>query len=151
MVASTPTRRPSRLDALTGLRFWFAFLVVVHHSLQHWFGNRVYPVADFGYIGVDFFFVLSGFVLTWSWRPEVSAGRFWWNRVARIWPLHLTTLVLAVVAGVGVAISGVALVPNLLLVQAWWPQQHVYFGFNAVSWSLSCEVFFYLCFPVLYR
>ena len=75
MVASTPARRPSRLDALTGLRFWFAFLVVVHHSLQHWFGDRVYPVADFGYIGVDFFFVLSGFVLTWSWRPEVAAAQ----------------------------------------------------------------------------
>ncbi|MDQ1683815.1 MAG: hypothetical protein QOC82_552 [Frankiaceae bacterium] len=146
-----PARRPSRLDALTGLRFWFAFLVVAHHSLEHWFGGGVHVVADFGYIGVDFFFVLSGFVLTWSARPGVGPLRFWWNRVARIWPLHLTTLVLAVVVGVGVAVSGSGLVPNLLLLQAWWPQQHVYFGFNAVSWSLSCEVFFYLCFPLLYR
>jgi peptidoglycan/LPS O-acetylase OafA/YrhL len=146
-----PARRPSRLDALTGLRFWFAFLVVAHHSLEHWFGGGVHVVADFGYIGVDFFFVLSGFVLTWSARPDVGPLRFWWNRVARIWPLHLTTLVLAVVVGVGVAVSGSGLVPNLLLLQAWWPQQHVYFGFNAVSWSLSCEVFFYLCFPLLYR
>ncbi|MDQ1699211.1 MAG: hypothetical protein QOG34_1074 [Frankiaceae bacterium] len=146
-----PARRPSRLDALTGLRFWFAFLVVAHHSLEHWFGGGVHVVADFGYIGVDFFFVLSGFVLTWSARPDVGPLRFWWNRVARIWPLHLTTLVLAVVVGVGVAVNGSGLVPNLLLLQAWWPQQHVYFGFNAVSWSLSCEVFFYLCFPLLYR
>src|SRR5947208_9971420 len=97
MAASQPVRPVARLDALTGLRFWFAFLVVMHHSLEHWFGPRVYPVADFGYIGVDFFFVLSGFVLTWSWRPELRARRFWWHRFARIWPLHLTTLVLAVV------------------------------------------------------
>ena len=153
MVASTPTRRPSRLDALTGLRFWFAFLVVVHHSLQHWFGNRVYPVADFGYIGVDFFFVLSGFVLTWSWRPEVSAGRFWWNRVARIWPLHLTTLVLAVVfVADQINHPGVlGTVANLLLLQAWVPSDKVYFGYNAVAWSLSCEVFFYLAFPWLVK
>src|SRR3954465_3656973 len=153
MVASTPTRRPSRLDALTGLRFWFAFLVVVHHSLQHWFGNRVYPVADFGYIGVDFFFVLSGFVLTWSWRPEVSARRFWWNRVARIWPLHLTTLVLAVVfVADQINHPGVlGTVANLLLLQAWVPSDKVYFGYNAVAWSLSCEVFFYLAFPWLVK
>src|SRR3954447_19638184 len=153
MVASTPSRRPSRLDALTGLRFWFAFLVVVHHSLQHWFGAQVYPVADFGYIGVDFFFVLSGFVLTWSWRPEVPARRFWWNRVARIWPLHLTTLVLAVVL-VADQISRPGVVgtaANLLLVQAWVPSDKVYFGYNAVAWSLSCEVFFYLAFPWLVK
>jgi len=153
MVASTPVRRPSRLDALTGLRFWFAFLVVVHHSLQHWFGNRVYPVADFGYIGVDFFFVLSGFVLTWSWRPEVTARRFWWNRVARIWPLHLTTLVLAVVFVADQINHPGALgtVANLLLLQAWVPSDKVYFGYNAVAWSLSCEVFFYLAFPWLVK
>jgi peptidoglycan/LPS O-acetylase OafA/YrhL len=153
MVASTPARRPTRLDALTGLRFWFAFLVVLHHSLQHWFGPRIYPVADFGYIGVDFFFVLSGFVLTWSWRQELSARRFWWNRVARIWPLHLTTLVLAVVF-VADQISRpgfLGTIANLLLVQAWVPDQHVYFGYNAVAWSLSCEVFFYLSFPWLVR
>jgi peptidoglycan/LPS O-acetylase OafA/YrhL len=153
MVASTPVRRPTRLDALTGLRFWFAFLVVVHHSLQHWFGPAAYPIADFGYIGVDFFFVLSGFVLTWSWRPELSARRFWWNRVARIWPLHLATLVLAVVF-VADQIHRPGLlgtVANLLLLQAWVPDQHVYFGYNAVAWSLSCEVFFYLAFPLLVR
>jgi peptidoglycan/LPS O-acetylase OafA/YrhL len=151
MVSSTPARRPARLDALTGLRFWFAFLVVVHHSLQHWFGPQVYPIADFGYIGVDFFFVLSGFVLTWSWRPEVTARRFWWNRVARIWPLHLTTLVLALVLVADqVSRPGfLGTVANLLLVQAWVPDHRVYFGYNAVAWSLSCEVFFYLAFPVL--
>jgi peptidoglycan/LPS O-acetylase OafA/YrhL len=153
MVASTPARRPARLDALTGLRFWFAFLVVVHHSLQHWFGPRVYPVADFGYIGVDFFFVLSGFVLTWSWRPEVTARRFWWNRVARIWPLHLTTLVLALVLVADqVNRPGVlGSLANLFLLQAWVPDDRVYFGYNAVAWSLSCEVFFYLAFPLLAR
>jgi len=151
VVASQPVRRSARLDALTGLRFWFAFLVVIHHSLQHWFGARVYPIADFGYIGVDFFFVLSGFVLTWSWRPELPARRFWWNRIARIWPLHLTTLVLAVVfVADQIATPGVVgTVANVFLVQAWFPAQSTYFGYNAVAWSLSCEVFFYLAFPLL--
>lgn len=147
-MAQTP-----RLHSLTGLRFWFAFLVVLHHSLVHWFGRDAYVVSDFGYIGVDFFFVLSGFVLTWSWRPAVSTRRFWWNRIARIWPLHITTLVLAVaVVGVGVAIPGWwGVVSNLFLVQAWSPDVKTYFGFNAVAWSLSCEAFFYACFPLLVR
>jgi peptidoglycan/LPS O-acetylase OafA/YrhL len=153
MAASAPARRPARLDALTGLRFWFAFLVVMHHSLQHWFGASVYPVADFGYIGVDFFFVLSGFVLTWSWRPEQRTRRFWWNRVARIWPLHLATLVLAIsfVADKVSRPGVVGTMANLFLVQAWFPTPETYFGYNAVAWSLSCEVFFYLSFPLLVR
>jgi len=153
MAASQPVRTPARLDALTGLRFWFAFLVVMHHSLQHWFGPAVYPVADFGYIGVDFFFVLSGFVLTWSWRPELPAARFWWNRVARIWPLHLATLLLAIafVADQVHHPGVIGTIANLLLVQAWFRAQQTYFGYNAVAWSLSCEVFFYLAFPWLVR
>jgi peptidoglycan/LPS O-acetylase OafA/YrhL len=151
VVTSRPARPAPRLDALTGLRFWFAFLVVMHHSLQHWFGSGVYPVADFGYIGVDFFFVLSGFVLTWSWRPELRARRFWWNRFARIWPLHLTTLVAAVVfvADQIDEPGPVGTAANVLLVQAWFPEKSTYFSYNAVSWSLSCEVFFYLSFPLL--
>ncbi len=36
---------------------------------------------------------------------------------------------------------------ELTLLQAWWPSQRVYFGGNGVSWSLSCEIFFYLAFP----
>jgi peptidoglycan/LPS O-acetylase OafA/YrhL len=153
MAASRPARPRTRLDGLTGLRFWFAFLVVCHHSLEHWFGSGVYPLADFGYIGVDFFFVLSGFVLTWSWRPELSARRFWWNRVARIWPLHLATFALAIgFVATEVSRPGVVgTVANLFLVQAWFPQRPIYFGYNAVAWSLSVEVFFYLCFPVVVR
>ncbi len=42
-------------------------------------------------------------------------------------------------------------VPNLLLVQSWSPSPEVYFGLNTVSWSLSCEAFFYLLFPWLLR
>ena len=41
---------------------------------------------SYGYTGVSFFFLLSGFVLTWSCAGQ-PAQRFWWNRFARIWPL----------------------------------------------------------------
>ncbi|HEX3908564.1 MAG TPA: acyltransferase [Mycobacteriales bacterium] len=140
----------TRIDGLTGLRFFFALLVVCHHSVQHWFGPASYPVADFGYIGVDLFFVLSGFVLAWPSRP-VRRGRFWWDRMSRVWPLHLLFLLVGLaLIGYGVdRPTGGSLLANVVLVQAWFPSSTTYFSINAVSWSLSCELFFYLAFPWL--
>jgi len=106
-----------------------------------------------GATGVSFFFVLSGFVLAWSARPTDAARRFWRRRYAKIYPNHVMTwcaaLVMAVVAGKG--IGAAEAVPNLLLVQAWAPDDRIYFSMNAVSWSLACEAFFYLLFPLLHR
>ena len=149
-----------RLPSLTGLRFGAAFLVFGFHlQVAHIFGGG--STADrvlgwtFGHgaVGVSFFFVLSGFVLTWSARPKEPARDVWRRRAARIFPNHLVTAVVAIGGGVYVG-SGVtigAVVANLFLVQSWSPSQGVYFGLNTVSWSLSCELFFYLCFPLLIR
>jgi peptidoglycan/LPS O-acetylase OafA/YrhL len=38
---------------------------------------------------------------------------------------------------------------NVSLLHAWLPKMSVYFGLNSVTWSLSCELFFYLVFPLL--
>ena len=77
-----------RLPSLTGLRFWAALLVVLYH-LSRSVGPLpvISDVAWYGRSGVTFFFVLSGFVLTWTYfdqRPKLST--FWWRRFARIWP-----------------------------------------------------------------
>jgi len=103
----------------------------------------------YGYIGVSFFFVLSGFVLTWS-TAAIPARRFWWLRFARIWPAQ------ALVAALVFAFllqdhppDWPGRAADFLLVQSWSPNQDVYFGGNGVSWSLSCEAFFYLVFPAL--
>jgi peptidoglycan/LPS O-acetylase OafA/YrhL len=109
-------------------------------------------VAELGYLGVTFFFALSGFVLTWSASGRrVSPVAFFRRRFARVYPLHLAT---AVVAGLAGIVYGVAAGPGtwaavLLLVQAWIPDRDVYFGLNGVSWSLSCEAFFYAVTPLL--
>ncbi|UCN13634.1 acyltransferase family protein [Cellulomonas iranensis] len=71
-----------RLDALTGLRFLAALVVVVFHlSLNRFFLDApalVDPLQGVlrngGWLGVTFFFVLSGFVLTWSARPGDTPG-----------------------------------------------------------------------------
>jgi peptidoglycan/LPS O-acetylase OafA/YrhL len=102
-------------------------------------------------VGVDvsFFFILSGFVLTWSVRPGDTYGRMLRRRLVRIFPHHVLTFALAmVVSAAAVTPPGVAAL-NLLLLQAWSPDWSVYMSVNYPSWSLSCELFFYALFPVL--
>lgn len=143
--------RATRLDALTGLRAVAALVVVLHHAaptLLRVPGSRA--VTALGYLGVSLFFVLSGLVLAWSARP-VRARHFWGRRFARVYPLHLAALLAVVpvlVARDQTPTAGSTLA-SLSLVQAWSTDRSVYYGLNAVSWSLSCEAFFYLLFPLL--
>lgn len=112
--------------------------------------DQVWHLTYGGISAVSFFYLLSGFVLAWSARPGAGKARFWWRRFAKIYPSHLATFLLAVAFTVW--IGGQLRLPvaaaNLTLTQAWVPNSREYwFGFNGVSWSLSCEAFFYLCFP----
>src|ERR1700733_6170225 len=100
--------------------------------------------------GVSFFFALSGFILAYIYPdlPDLAAvKRFCVARLARLWPLHLLTALFVV--GISGIPSFETLTLNALLLQAWVPIQNVYFSYNAVSWSLLTEIFFYLLFPLL--
>lgn len=92
---------------------------------------------------------MSGFILTWSHRPTDTAVRFYRRRFARVYPMHFTTMLLSipVLLLVGWGISRAELASNVLLVQAWVPVPEIFFGMNSPSWSLSCELLFYLLFP----
>ncbi|TDT85651.1 peptidoglycan/LPS O-acetylase OafA/YrhL [Arthrobacter sp. AG258] len=144
-----------KLPSLTGLRFFAALAVVLYHL-------RIYfsPIGDglavfgYGFTAVSFFFVLSGFVLTWSQKGDVKASRFYLHRFARIWPLHLLTMLLAIWAPALPTSSGASVLsalPVATLTQAWIPASPSLNAFNGVSWSLSCEAFFYLLFPLLFK
>ena len=103
--------------------------------------------------GVSFFFVLSGFILTIAY-PELpdrrSVARFFVARFARVWPAHVFALCLSALLGLHFAVSH-PLVPlaNLAMLHAWVPATGWFFSFNAVSWSISTEFFFYAVFPLL--
>lgn len=137
---------------LTGLRFFAAFAIVLHH-IQGSFG--VSPTVFQGWNlanGVTVFFVLSGFVLTYSYPALNEPGetrQFYIGRIARIFPAHLVTLLAAV--ALGVPFAAPYFLANALLLQSWFPTGDYFFSYNAVSWSISTEMSFYLAFPFLIR
>jgi len=97
------------------------------------------------------FFVLSGFVLTWSYKPADGAKKFYLRRFARVYPLHLFffTLALAILVLTQEAPSAGATLSNLVLLHTWVPNWDYIFSVNGVSWSLGCEAFFYACTPLV--
>ncbi|MFI9204920.1 acyltransferase family protein [Streptomyces sp. NPDC053048] len=160
MVAQlNPESRKSRLPTLTGMRFIAALMVFAFHlsimspikrsGPDH--GPFVFLAKNGGWIGVSFFFMLSGFILTWSARDRDTVGTFLRRRLVKIYPNHLVMFVITM-ALYAAATAGLAqAVPNLLLLQAWLPRESIVFSVNIPSWSLSCELLFYLAFPFLLR
>lgn len=151
---------PSDIQALTSLRFLASLMVLFFHFFQI---NPNGPLIRFfsgGYLWVDFFFILSGFILTHAYARKfddksVSYKQFCIKRLARIYPIHLFVL-LAVIA-----LS--ALLPafnpehlkhpyrdfiaNIFLVHSWGFTSEP--GYNTPSWSISAEWFAYLLFPFI--
>ncbi len=149
------------LPVLTSLRFFAAFGIMAHHTVNF---HQFQISSGLHYLvscGVSFFFVLSGFVLTWNYyeMEPWEIRNFYIKRIARIYPAHWLVMLLYVFflsafvvynwrtdyGLIGVPI----LAANLALLQSWVPVCFWYFSFNAPAWSVSCEVFFYLCFPLL--
>ncbi|SDD62211.1 acyltransferase family protein [Actinokineospora iranica] len=154
MTDSTGTRLPS----LTGLRFVAAGMVFgFHASIEGVFADPGTSAAvgqafsRAGFFGVEFFFVLSGFILTWTARRDDTRRGFWGRRARKIYPNHVVTWAVAILLALwaGQAV-GWQVLPNLLLVHAWAPVPEVLNSANIVAWSLACEVLFYALFPVLH-
>lgn len=144
-----------RLEALTTLRFLAAFAIVIHHSRAtfipaEWIAGLPLDGA------VSFFFVLSGFILTYTY-PELptarDVGRFWLARFARLWPIHVATLILwTLTVGPQLRIHNpLVLAANTAMVHAWIPLPAYFFSGNGVSWSIATEWGFYAMFPFLIR
>ncbi len=122
--------------------------------------NPVFDAHVFkeGFVGVSFFFVLSGFIIAYNYQSRLTdhpgiRPSFWVARFARIYPLHWLTLFIAAALGGFLAINppadwGMHFLASFFLVQSYIPQADYYFSFNSPSWSLCCEQLFYLLFPL---
>lgn len=154
---------PAQIPSLTSLRFFAAFWVLVLHlalfvNIPVIGGSTLLENGD---LGVDLFFILSGFILTHVYAEAALTGRFRaltfvWNRIARIYPAYLVTtaamvalslVATALDAAHGDLLWGRYVAATLLMVQSWGLFDIVML--NGPSWSVSAEWFAYLSFPVL--
>lgn len=140
------------IRSLTGLRFVFALMIFMHHFSM---GERV-VFPEGGALAVCFFFILSGFVLAYSYQERLALGQitshsFYTGRLSKLYPLHiLCFLVAAVLILKPLSWKHLLAAPiNIALLQSWIPIKGVYFSYNAVSWFSSDMLFFYLVFPWL--
>jgi peptidoglycan/LPS O-acetylase OafA/YrhL len=147
---------------LTSLRFFAAMIIVVYHfkdalkmvkieSYTHLFSKSV---------TVEFFFILSGFVLSYVYIESIKNNKFKFSdflikRLARIYPIHLATLLFFILLGIIYSIFNIApmrperydpgaIISNILLVHAWGFEKRL--SFNFPSWTVSAEWFSYLIF-----
>jgi len=161
-----------KLSSLTGIRAVAALWVVLFH-LRYLFSFGIFNlIIDKGYLGVDFFFVLSGFIITYvhqkdftHWPPGMADFRlilrFITLRWARMLPVHYATLTFIVLmtwiravlvhssfwAYHGLPGNSNDLILNLFNLQGWGIANHN--SWNIPSWSISSEWFAYLLFPII--
>jgi len=157
--------RKGELSGLTGIRFYAALFVYLYHviliipGMYAMGGRSLFLDAAEG--GVAFFFVLSGFILTYNYadvfRNGISAAsykRFVWDRLTKIYPVHFLALLLVLPIAIfspHLHLDWRAVPLHLLLLQSFWPSSTPAFSsyLNVPSWSISCEWFFYLLAPVV--
>ncbi|MEB3050251.1 acyltransferase [Mycolicibacter sp. MYC123] len=166
--------RSGEIKALTGLRIIAAVWVVLFHFrpllrlASPAFADAMAPILDRGAQGVDLFFILSGFVLTWNYLERMGESfsaratvHFLWLRLARVWPIYLVTLHLALVwviftLHVGHVptedlsrLTAISYVRQVLLVQLWFEPFFDGSSWDGPAWSISAEWLAYLLFGVL--
>jgi peptidoglycan/LPS O-acetylase OafA/YrhL len=155
------------LPAITPLRFPAALVVFVVHAWMMFKGpSNALPFELPHYhlaAAVQFFFLLSGFILTYNYLGEFRAPtkRGVWNfyvaRLARVYPVHLLAMLIAVPYAIAMFVRpGVApgawqyVLAHLTLTNGFVPEASPgVLMFNASAWSLSTEVFLYLMFPLI--
>lgn len=155
----------SPIPALTSLRFFSAFYVILYH-VRIYSNVEMYWLNSFiesGYLAVDFFFILSGFILSYTYFPKIRNNKFSFKkfvirRIARIYPVHIFMLICSLLllvlsekirlVGYSDSLVGYKLLfENIFLIHAWGQGESL--SYNQPSWSISVEFFAYLLFPIL--
>jgi peptidoglycan/LPS O-acetylase OafA/YrhL len=164
-MSGAPAEPRADLPALTGIRGLAAWFVVLYHirvGAWPYLPAEAYYAVSKGYLAVDLFFMLSGFVLWLNYSDRLrrdgfgAVPKYLARRVARVWPLHLFILALTVVYAALVAATGTLntahypweeLPLHILLIHNWGFTSAL--TWNDPSWSISGEAAAYLLFPLI--
>lgn len=144
--------RAKKIEGLQGIRAAAFLMVFLYHC----------KIGDMGPLGVSVFFILSGYLMVYSYLDRVIDGYkgrkylFGIRKICKLYPLHIITLISAVVHIVcyshfsgGVGYNVLKALTNVTLMQTWVPLSAYYYSFNGVSWYLSASLFLYTCFPII--
>jgi peptidoglycan/LPS O-acetylase OafA/YrhL len=166
--------RTGEIKALSGLRIVAAVWVVLFHfrpllaEAAPEVRSALAPILNCGAQGVDLFFILSGFVLTWNYLDRMGESFSWretlhflWLRLARVWPVYLVTMHLAalwiiftlhvghVPSEAAESLTAMNYVRQVMLVQLWVQPFFDGSSWDGPAWSISAEWLAYLLFGAL--
>ncbi|MBP6914262.1 acyltransferase [Candidatus Parcubacteria bacterium] len=149
------------IPQISSLRFFVAMAIVVfHYGRWSWPFNQqlISDYASMMKLGINFFFVLSGFIMAinyehfkeFSWE---KTKEFYRKRIVRIMPLYLIALIVVFLIFFfnyyfDQNILVTQFIESLFFVQAWNPKDAM--SLNYVGWFISAEMFFYLLFPFIF-
>ena len=166
--------RTGEIKALTGLRIVAAMWVVLFHfrpliwEASPRLKDDLAPLLNSGAQGVDLFFILSGFVLTWNYLDRMGPSwstratmHFLWLRLSRVWPIYLVTMHIAALwiiftLHVGTMpspdvekLTAISYVRQLFMVQLWFEPFFDGTSWDGPAWSISAEWLAYLVFGLM--
>lgn len=132
------------------LRFVCAIMILLHHTTVFFFGININTQYNYNLdCAVDFFFVLSGAMMYYIYPRIKDNSTFLLQRFGKLYPVHILTALIALIflthPGLPIIIA------NLLGIQTFIPYPDYYFSLNSVSWCVSAELFFYICYVFGHR
>ena len=144
------------IKSIQTLRLVFCLLVFICHYARH-FGLPLFEYGGDG--GVEFFFILSGFVLSIGFGTKIDGGEFYYKqflygRILKIYPAHIVALTMSLALGLYAGIAHFSILKTLIdiaMLQSWSLSSDIIFYGNGPSWFISTLLFCYALFPFLYR
>lgn len=156
----------NQLTKLTSLRYFAALYVVAFHYIDVFAGFNEFLVLTIhhGYVAVSFFFILSGYILTYNYLKyagNINYRQFLKKRFIKLYPAYITALLISFIFGLyfyinspesrsTIFIDSYIFISSIFMFQSWTPHLlSSIMNVNAPGWSLSVEMFLYISFPFI--
>ncbi|HTB05670.1 MAG TPA: acyltransferase [Bacteroidia bacterium] len=143
-----------KIEVINGLRGLAIIAVLFHHTISHHL-MRLFIVEN-GWLGVNLFFILSGFVLykpyllgQRTFTTKGSILKFYKHRFLRLYPLYAFVCIISVVFVAKISTDSIKNLVETLSTLSMFNSKHFYPVLNGVFWSLNLEIWFSIIFPCL--